>query len=117
MTNYKDYLLQNEETLKNVKSVDPDEKTFCLWYEYDCSLAFCYNSFGEWFWSNSLEEVKEAFVNAGVTVYECGLSSLIASCSLEARSRISEISLPSRPPVGIKNFKPLRSNGWWLAVI
>ncbi len=23
----------------------------------------------------------------------------------------------SRPPAGVKNFRPLRKNGWWLAVI
>ena len=34
-----------------------------------------------------------------------------------AYSKISEISGLSRPPAGVKNFSPLRKNGWWLAVI
>ena len=71
MERYEDYLLQNEENLRRVKSVDPDENTFCLWYEYDCSLAFCYNEFGEWFWSNSLDEIKEAFINISLNLFLC----------------------------------------------
>lgn len=34
-----------------------------------------------------------------------------------AYSRISVMSGLSSPPAGVKNFRPLRKKGWWLAVI
>ena len=64
-----DNLLKIEKTLNACKSIEPTENTFCLWYEYDCSQAFCYNEFGEWFWSNSLDDIKEAFVNISLNFF------------------------------------------------
>ena len=37
--------------------------------------------------------------------------------AFSARFRISLTSALSMPPVFVKNLKPLRLNGWWLAVI
>lgn len=64
-----DNLLKIEKTLNACKSIEPTENTFCLWYEYDCSQAFCYNEFGEWFWSDNLEEVKYCFINISLNLF------------------------------------------------
>ncbi len=38
-----------------------------------------------------------------------------SSCSI--RARMASIAEAGMPPSGTKNLKPLRSEGWWLAVI